>query len=174
MRVQDLPSYAYYTFFHEPSGEYVAECREIPGLSGIGETEAEALAELKEAVAGWLEVLEEDGLSFPPPEGFTGVESHQYDHVLRALGMKLWYRSGADNMPCLSVAGHPDVSSSKTRVFLDSNLVLGWVHSQFSGMLENAAVTVVQGPPIFVSPAQRRGHVENVNDDSTHTVKLAA
>ncbi|MGH7966093.1 MAG: type II toxin-antitoxin system HicB family antitoxin [Candidatus Binatia bacterium] len=67
MRVQDLPSYTYIVFRDAPSGEYVAECHDIPGLSGIGETEAEAIAELKEAVAGWLEVLQEQGLPFPAP-----------------------------------------------------------------------------------------------------------
>jgi predicted RNase H-like HicB family nuclease len=68
MRVQDVPPYTYRVFRDEPSGEYVAECHEIPGLSGIGETPAEAMAELQEAVAGWLEVLEEQGMSCPAPE----------------------------------------------------------------------------------------------------------
>ena len=68
MRVQDLPPYTYHVFRDEPSGEYVAECQEIPGLSGIGETPAEAMAELQEAVAGWLEVLEEQELPFPSPD----------------------------------------------------------------------------------------------------------
>lgn len=69
MRVQDLPPYIYTVFRDAPSGEYVAECQEIPGLSGIGETPAEAMAELQEAVAGWLEVLTEQGAPFPAPEG---------------------------------------------------------------------------------------------------------
>lgn len=68
MRVQDLPSYTYRVFQDEASGEYVAECHEIPGLSGIGETAPEAVAELQEALAGWLEVLAEQSLPFPPPE----------------------------------------------------------------------------------------------------------
>ena len=68
MRVQDLPSYTYRVFRDEASGEYVAECQEIRGLSGIGETASEAVAELQEALAGWLEVLTEQGVPFPPPE----------------------------------------------------------------------------------------------------------
>ncbi len=71
MRVQDLPPYTYRVFQDTPSGEYVAECQEIPGLSGVGETPAEAMAELQEAVAGWLEALEEQGLPFPSPEPFS-------------------------------------------------------------------------------------------------------
>lgn len=68
MHVQDLPAYTYRIFQDEASKEYVAECQEIPGLSGIGETAPEALSELREAIAGWLEVLEEQGKPFPPPE----------------------------------------------------------------------------------------------------------
>jgi predicted RNase H-like HicB family nuclease len=68
MRVQDLPAYTYRVFRDEASGEYVAECQEILGLSGIGETPAEAMAELQEAVAGWLEALEEQGVPYPAPD----------------------------------------------------------------------------------------------------------
>jgi predicted RNase H-like HicB family nuclease len=68
MRVQDLPPYTYRVFRDEASGEYVAECQEISGLSSIGETPAEAMAELQEAVAGWLEALEEQGLPSPSPD----------------------------------------------------------------------------------------------------------
>ena len=66
--MQDLPPYTYRVFQDEASSEYVAECQEIRGLSGIGATVPEALAELREAIAGWLEVLEEQGMPFPPPE----------------------------------------------------------------------------------------------------------
>ena len=67
MPVKNLPHYHYYSFFDKPSGEYVAECREIPGLSGIGDSATEALMELKEAITGWLEVITEDGLPVPEP-----------------------------------------------------------------------------------------------------------
>lgn len=68
MRAQDVPPYTYTVFRDEPSGEYVAECQEIRGPSGIGGTPAEAMVELQEAVAGWLEVLQEQGLPFPAPD----------------------------------------------------------------------------------------------------------
>jgi predicted RNase H-like HicB family nuclease len=69
MDAHTIPSYSYRIFYDAPSGEYVAECEEIPGLSGIGATDMEALAELKEAIAGWLAALAADGLPFPPPQG---------------------------------------------------------------------------------------------------------
>jgi predicted RNase H-like HicB family nuclease len=67
MGTEYSPPYVHKVFLDEPSGEYVAECLEIPGLSGVGETEAEAVAALTDAISGWLEVLKEDGLPFPPP-----------------------------------------------------------------------------------------------------------
>lgn len=69
MNVQTLPPYSYRIFYDGPSGEYVAECEEIPGLSGIGATDIEALTELKEAITGWLAALAADGLPFPSPQG---------------------------------------------------------------------------------------------------------
>ncbi len=69
MDIQTIPPYSYRIFYNAPSGEYVAECREILGLSGIGATDLEALMELKEAILGWLAVLAADGLPFPPPQG---------------------------------------------------------------------------------------------------------
>jgi predicted RNase H-like HicB family nuclease len=69
MDAQTIPPYSYRIFYDAPSGEYVAECEEIPGLSGIGATDLEALVELKEAIIGWLAVLAADGRPFPPPQG---------------------------------------------------------------------------------------------------------
>lgn len=62
-----IPPYSYRIFYDAPSGEYVAECEEIPGLSGVGATDLEALTELKEALSGWLAARAADGLPFPPP-----------------------------------------------------------------------------------------------------------
>jgi predicted RNase H-like HicB family nuclease len=69
MDTQTIPPYSYRIFYDTPSGEYVAECEEIPGLSGIGATDIEALTELKEAISGWLAALAAEGLPFPPPHG---------------------------------------------------------------------------------------------------------
>jgi predicted RNase H-like HicB family nuclease len=69
MDAQTIPPYSYRIFYDAPSSEYVAECEEIPGLSGIGATDMDALAELKEAITGWLAALTADGLPFPPPQG---------------------------------------------------------------------------------------------------------
>lgn len=68
MERMDIPQYHYWCFFDDRSGEYVARCCQIPGLSGVGPTMREAHAELKVAVAGWLAVLREKGIPAPEPE----------------------------------------------------------------------------------------------------------
>ena len=68
MQVHELPAYAYRPARCPESTGFQAECAEIPGLIAYGETEEEALAEIKIAVCGWLEVLAEDGVPFPEPQ----------------------------------------------------------------------------------------------------------
>ena len=46
-------------------GYWVVECPSLPGCISQGKTEKEALANIKEAIQGYIEVLEEDGLSVP-------------------------------------------------------------------------------------------------------------
>lgn len=67
MTVDELPFYAYTWKKCTESEDWEARCLEIPDLSAYGETPEEALAEIKVAVCGWLEVLEQDGLLFPAP-----------------------------------------------------------------------------------------------------------
>lgn len=41
-------------------GYFVAECPSLPGCISQGETREEAIANIKEAIAGYVAVLEED------------------------------------------------------------------------------------------------------------------
>ena len=47
---------------------YLAEVPELPGCMTDGETEAEAMANLPEAMAGWLSVALLDGFPIPEPQ----------------------------------------------------------------------------------------------------------
>ena len=47
------------------SGFWVAECPSLPGCVSQGESRAAALANIKEAIEGYVAVLEEDGLPVP-------------------------------------------------------------------------------------------------------------
>lgn len=46
-------------------GYWVAECPSLPGCVSQGRTKEEAIANIKEAIQGYIEALEEDSLSIP-------------------------------------------------------------------------------------------------------------
>jgi predicted RNase H-like HicB family nuclease len=48
-------------------GWWVAECPSLPGCISQGETREQAVANIKEAIQGYVKTLEEDGL--PVPDG---------------------------------------------------------------------------------------------------------
>ena len=47
------------------AGYWVVECPSLPGCISQGKTEDEALVNIKEAIQGYLDTLEEDGLPVP-------------------------------------------------------------------------------------------------------------
>ena len=51
------------TIERDETGMIVAECPAIPGCVSQGRTEDEAIANIREAIVGCLEVRAEDGLS---------------------------------------------------------------------------------------------------------------
>ena len=46
-------------------GYFVAECPSLPGCISQGETREEAVANIKEAIAGYIAALKEDNLPVP-------------------------------------------------------------------------------------------------------------
>ena len=46
-------------------GFWVAECHSLPGCISQGETKAEAIDNIREAIELYIEVLEEDGIPVP-------------------------------------------------------------------------------------------------------------
>ena len=46
-------------------GYWVAECSSLPGCISQGKTKQEAIANIKEAIEGYIVSLEEDGLPVP-------------------------------------------------------------------------------------------------------------
>jgi predicted RNase H-like HicB family nuclease len=52
----------------EEEGGYSVFVPELPSVATQGETREEALAMVKDAIEGYLEVMREDGLPIPPVE----------------------------------------------------------------------------------------------------------
>lgn len=46
-------------------GYWIAECSSLPGCISQGKTKEEAIANIKEAIEGYILALKEDGLSIP-------------------------------------------------------------------------------------------------------------
>jgi predicted RNase H-like HicB family nuclease len=46
-------------------GYWVVECPSLPGCISQGKTKKEAIANIKEAIEGYIKALEEDGLPVP-------------------------------------------------------------------------------------------------------------
>jgi len=61
--------YAIEIFYSEEDEGYIAVVPELPGCSAFGETEEEALEEVKIARELWLETAEKEGRNVPQPHG---------------------------------------------------------------------------------------------------------
>jgi len=61
--------YPFEIFYSEEDDGYIAIVPDIPGCTAFGETEEEALREVKQAVQSCLEALEAEGRPIPEPSG---------------------------------------------------------------------------------------------------------
>ncbi|KCZ70704.1 hypothetical protein ANME2D_02727 [Candidatus Methanoperedens nitroreducens] len=61
--------YAIEIFYSEEDEGYIAIVPELPGCSAFGETEEEALKEIKIAIDLWLETAKKEGREIPKPAG---------------------------------------------------------------------------------------------------------
>ena len=61
--------YAMEIFYSEEDEGYIAIVPELPECSAFGETEEEALKEIKVAIDLWLETAKKDGIDIPEPTG---------------------------------------------------------------------------------------------------------
>lgn len=51
--------------YQDEEGYWISECPSLPGCLSQGKTKEEAIANIKEAIAGYIAALEEDGLPVP-------------------------------------------------------------------------------------------------------------
>ncbi len=61
--------YAIEIFYSEEDEGYIAVVPELPGCSAFGETEEEALEEVKTAINLWLETAKKERRKIPKPQG---------------------------------------------------------------------------------------------------------
>jgi predicted RNase H-like HicB family nuclease len=56
-------------FYSDEDEGYIAVVPELPGCSAFGETEEEALKEIKVAIKLWIEAAKKEGRGTPKPKG---------------------------------------------------------------------------------------------------------
>ncbi len=61
--------YAIEIFYSEEDEGYISVAPELPACSAFGETEEEALKEIKIAIDLWLETAKKEGREIPKPTG---------------------------------------------------------------------------------------------------------
>jgi predicted RNase H-like HicB family nuclease len=62
-----MPKYHINLFWSEPDGAWVADVPDLHSCSAFGDTPAQALAEIEQAVEAWLTVAREEVLPIPEP-----------------------------------------------------------------------------------------------------------
>ena len=89
-----LPYSKVVTFYDDESGQYyVSEVLELPGCSSTGDTEAEALESLNEAMEGYLQTKLDYGDPIPEPVTTEGFNGKFLLRLPKSLHRKLFYES---------------------------------------------------------------------------------
>jgi len=65
--VTESPRYPKHVFWSDEDEGFIAIAPDLPGSSAFGETEAEALAELDQAIEAWIEAARAAGNTVPAP-----------------------------------------------------------------------------------------------------------
>jgi antitoxin HicB len=67
----DAPRYPKHVFWSDEDEGFIAVAPDLPGSSAFGETEAEALSELDQAIGAWIEAARAAGNTVPAPSRQT-------------------------------------------------------------------------------------------------------
>ncbi len=82
----------------ESDGSFHAEILEFPGCIAIGDEPAEALANLEEVAASWLEATIEKGQDVPEPQDASGFSGKLVLRLPKSLHRKAARQAARDNV----------------------------------------------------------------------------
>jgi predicted RNase H-like HicB family nuclease len=91
-----IPKYHINLFWSESDGAWVADVPDLQSCSAFGDTPAEALAEIEQAIEAWLAIAREDGMPIPEPR--YRAPTRAFGRVLKTdLGLAVGaaHRNGA-------------------------------------------------------------------------------
>jgi predicted RNase H-like HicB family nuclease len=90
--------YTYLVTWLEDEEEYVGRCKEFPLMTAFGETQEEAISEIKELIATTLEILEEDGDEIPKPISEKNYSGKILLRLPRSLHKKVFEQAENDGV----------------------------------------------------------------------------
>jgi|APCry1669189070_1035195.scaffolds.fasta_scaffold51167_2 predicted RNase H-like HicB family nuclease len=70
-------------FWSDDDGGFIAIAPDLPGSSAFGETEAEAVRQLRDAIDAWIEAAESVGNPIPQPTDLTKPQDYSGRLLLR-------------------------------------------------------------------------------------------
>jgi predicted RNase H-like HicB family nuclease len=65
--IDKMPKYHINRFWSEPDGAWIADVPDLQSCSAFGDTPAQAVAEIEQAIEAWLAVARTEGLAIPQP-----------------------------------------------------------------------------------------------------------
>jgi antitoxin HicB len=82
----------------DDGGGFLAEVPDLPGCASDGETEAEALANARDAIVSWIEAAEEDGRTVPEPTVDASYSGRLLLRTPRSLHRRLAERARSEGV----------------------------------------------------------------------------
>ncbi len=100
-------------------GGYAVSCPELPGCISCGDTIEEAMANIEDAKAAWLNVALEDGMAIPEPENLESYSGQFKIRMPKSLHKQLAEHSKKEgismNQYCIYLLAMNDARRSASR-----------------------------------------------------------
>ncbi len=93
-----MQQYSVNVIWSDVDEDFVATSLEFPGASGFGATWEEAVADVREAILGILDVMEEDGEPIPAPRKIESYSGRMNLRMPRSLHQELAIAADRDGV----------------------------------------------------------------------------
>ena len=93
-----MDKYSINIVWSDEDESYIATIPEFPGLSAFGDTPEEAIEEAKIALAGFIEVFEEDGCKIPVPQTLSTFSGQTRLRLPKTLHAKLTQQANREGV----------------------------------------------------------------------------
>jgi predicted RNase H-like HicB family nuclease len=146
-QVTDAARYPANVFWSDEDEGYIAVAPDLPGCSAFGETQSQALSELHEAIAAWVEAARSAGNTVPRPSR-PSVEPLASGKVLlrmpRSLHAELVQGAKRDNVSLNHYVVYLLTTSHTRHQFAVNQSTDLWQHYHFANLVVGEPQQLVQ------------------------------